>query len=54
MTAGKADPDYVGDAPIDTEDDLADVMARKAGIGAISFIAFTATPKGKTVELFCR
>ncbi|MDO4081666.1 type I restriction endonuclease subunit R [Clavibacter michiganensis] len=54
LTAGKADPDYVGDAPIDTEDVLADVMARKAGIGAISFIAFTATPKGKTVELFGR
>ncbi len=54
LTAGKADPDYVGDAPIDTEDVLADVMARKAGIGAISVIAFTATPKGKTVELFGR
>lgn len=39
---------------IDAEDVLADLMARKVGIGTISFFAFTATPKGKTVELFGR
>ncbi|CAH0237719.1 type I restriction endonuclease subunit R [Microbacterium foliorum] len=39
---------------IDAEDMLADAMARKVGIGTISFLAFTATPKGKTVELFGR
>jgi type I restriction enzyme R subunit len=44
-----------GDAGgIDTEDVLADLMARKVGIGTISFFAFTATPKGKTVDLFGR
>jgi type I restriction enzyme R subunit len=46
-----ADPD---DASMDAEDVLADLMARKVGIGTISFLAFTATPKGKTVELFGR
>ena len=46
-----ADPN---DASIDAEDVLADLMARKVGIGTISFLAFTATPKGKTVELFGR
>lgn len=51
LTAG-AEPED-GTAP-DAEDVLADVMARKVGIGAISFLAFTATPKGKTVELFGR
>ena len=39
---------------IDTEDVLADLMARKVGIGTISFFAFTATPKGKTLDLFGR
>lgn len=39
---------------VDTEDVLADLMARKVGIGTISFFAFTATPKGKTVDLFGR
>lgn len=39
---------------IDAEDVLADIMARKVGVGTISFLAFTATPKGKTVELFGR
>ena len=51
LTAG-AEPED-GTAP-DAEDVLADIMARKVGIGAISFLAFTATPKGKTVELFGR
>ncbi|MGO4103385.1 type I restriction endonuclease subunit R [Leifsonia sp. YAF41] len=41
-------------ADFDTEDVLADLMARKVGIGTISFFAFTATPKGKTVDLFGR
>jgi type I restriction enzyme R subunit len=58
--AGPADPtgqseeDASGDSSVDTEDVLADLMARKVGVGAISFLAFTATPKGKTVELFGR
>ncbi len=52
LTAGVTDPD--DDASIDAEDVLADIMARKVGVGAISFLAFTATPKGKTVELFGR
>src|SRR5690606_38939695 len=42
------------DAGVDAEDVLADLMARKVGIGTISFFAFTATPKGKTVDLFGR
>lgn len=57
LTAGAAaadDPDAADEASIDVEDVLADVMARKVGIGTISFLAFTATPKGKTVELFGR
>ncbi|WP_447947659.1 type I restriction endonuclease subunit R [Microbacterium maritypicum] len=49
LTASSTDGDT-----IDAEDVLADIMARKVGIGAISFLAFTATPKGKTVELFGR
>lgn len=39
---------------ISTEDVLAANMATKAGSGGISFIAFTATPKAKTMELFGR
>ncbi|WP_396655628.1 type I restriction endonuclease subunit R [Microbacterium sp.] len=57
LTAGantSDDPDAGEEASIDVEDVLADVMARKVGIGTISFFAFTATPKGKTVELFGR
>jgi type I restriction enzyme R subunit len=56
LTAGGVDAgDGDGDElTIDAEDVLADVMARKVGIGTISFLAFTATPKGKTVELFGR
>jgi type I restriction enzyme R subunit len=42
------------DAVVDAEDVLADVMARNVGSGSISFLAFTATPKGKTLELFGR
>lgn len=42
------------DGTVDAEDVLADVMARRVGLGTISFVAFTATPKGKTVELFGR
>ncbi|MCM3778809.1 type I restriction endonuclease subunit R [Microbacterium hydrocarbonoxydans] len=51
LTAGTAGS---GDDTVDAEDVLADVMARKVGVGTISFLAFTATPKGKTVELFGR
>lgn len=67
LTAGKADssvPVDVASANItteaedtgtfDAEDVLADLMARKVGIGTISFFAFTATPKGKTIDLFGR
>lgn len=36
------------------EDVLAANMAAKAGASGISFIAFTATPKAKTLELFGR
>lgn len=39
---------------ISAEDVLAANMAAKAGSGGISFIAFTATPKAKTMELFGR
>ena len=39
---------------ISTEDILAAQMSAKAGSGGISFIAFTATPKAKTMELFGR
>jgi len=42
------------DAPIDAEDVLADRMARRAQPASVSFFAFTATPKGKTLELFGR
>lgn len=50
LTAGTTD----GDDTVDAEDVLADMMARKVGVGTVSFFAFTATPKGKTVELFGR
>lgn len=50
LTAGTAE----GDESVDAEDVLADMMARKVGVGTVSFFAFTATPKGKTVELFGR
>jgi type I restriction enzyme R subunit len=50
LTAGAAE----GDDTVDAEDVLADMMARKVGVGTVSFFAFTATPKGKTVELFGR
>src|SRR5690606_25572189 len=50
LTAGAAE----GDETVDAEDVLADMMARKVGVGTVSFFAFTATPKGKTVELFGR
>jgi len=39
---------------IGTDDILAMHMEAKAAAGDISFIAFTATPKGKTLELFGR
>ncbi len=42
------------DAQVDTEDVLASVMAARAEAASISFFAFTATPKGKTLELFGR
>ncbi|MDR0594996.1 MAG: DEAD/DEAH box helicase family protein, partial [Bifidobacteriaceae bacterium] len=40
------------DAQVDSEDLLASVMAARADQTTISFFAFTATPKGKTLELF--
>ncbi|MGO2750782.1 MAG: type I restriction endonuclease subunit R [Pseudoclavibacter sp.] len=39
---------------LDVEDVLADRMERRVGTGNISFFAFTATPKGKTLEYFGR
>lgn len=39
---------------VDVEDVLQSAMAAKAGRGNVSFVAFTATPKGKTLELFGR
>jgi len=51
---GDADADD-GDAnEIDTEAVLEGLMAAKAGRGNVSFVAFTATPKAKTLELFGR
>jgi type I restriction enzyme R subunit len=50
LTTGAADGDTV-----DSEDVLADLMSRNVNAqGTISFLAFTATPKGKTLELFGR
>jgi type I restriction enzyme, R subunit len=37
---------------VSTEDILAAQMAAKAGNGGITYVAFTATPKAKTLELF--
>lgn len=37
---------------ISTEDILAAQMATRADDGGITFVAFTATPKNKTMELF--
>lgn len=57
LTAGTSTgsaSDTDDEASVDAEDVLADYMARKVGIGNISFFAFTATPKGKTLELFGR
>ncbi len=54
LTAGTKDTVDGDEVTLDAEDVLADVMARKVGVGTISFLAFTATPKGKTVELFGR
>lgn len=48
---------YAGDdpdAPVDVEDVLADRMTRRAASPSVSFLAFTATPKAKTLELFGR
>lgn len=42
------------DEDISTEDILAAQMTAKAGSAGISFVAFTATPKAKTMELFGR
>ena len=39
---------------VSTEDILAAQMAAKANTAGITYIAFTATPKGKTLELFGR
>jgi len=48
------DVDDDPDVQVDTEDVLASVMAARAEQTTISFFAFTATPKGKTLELFGR
>lgn len=49
-----SDPADAGTLEIDTETVLESVMAAKAGRGNVSFVAFTATPKAKTLELFGR
>jgi type I restriction enzyme R subunit len=59
LTAGaaldaNADTDAEGEVEVDAENVLADLMERKVGVGTLTFLAFTATPKGKTVELFGR
>lgn len=61
LTAGAAldanadtDAEAEVEVEVDAEDVLADLMERKVGVGTLSFLAFTATPKGKTVELFGR
>lgn len=56
LTTGSSDStgDVEDGHVVDAEDVLADMMARKVGVGTVSFFAFTATPKGKTVELFGR
>jgi len=43
-----------GEAPADWEDRLNQVMATRGRQPNLSFFAFTATPKGKTIELFGR
>jgi type I restriction enzyme R subunit len=37
---------------VSTEDILAAQMAKRADDGGITFVAFTATPKNKTMEIF--
>jgi len=46
--------DLVDGGEISSEDILATQMASKAGLKGITFVAFTATPKAKTLELFGR
>jgi type I restriction enzyme R subunit len=43
-----------GEEEVDWEDRLAEVMESRGRRGNLSFFAFTATPKGKTLELFGR
>lgn len=45
---------YVEESPADWEDRLNQVMASRGRQPNVSFFAFTATPKGKTLELFGR
>ena len=46
--------DLVDGGEVSSEDILAAQMAAKAGLTGITFVAFTATPKAKTLELFGR
>ena len=49
-----AEPDEEGVVEIDSEEMLAAFMAARAASEGITYIAFTATPKAKTLELFGR
>ncbi|MEP9391539.1 type I restriction endonuclease [Gordonia sp. VNK1] len=53
LTATELD-DVADGGSVDVEDILAAEMANRAAAGNISFFAFTATPKAKTLELFGR
>lgn len=53
LTATELD-DIADGGSVDVEDVLAAEMAARAAAGNISFFAFTATPKAKTLELFGR
>ena len=46
--------DMADGGEVSSEDILAAQMASKAGLKGITFVAFTATPKAKTLELFGR
>jgi type I restriction enzyme R subunit len=51
---GIVDPDADEEAEVSAEDALLAQMAKRAGAKNISYFAFTATPKAKTIELFGR
>lgn len=53
-TSASSARDDASDDLLDVEDVLADRMERRVGTGNISFFAFTATPKGKTLDYFGR